>query len=342
MIYSTENNLIRRDRRAIILWLSICTLLVVCMVAVGGYTRLSGAGLSITQWKLVHGVVPPLDEAQWEEEFAGYKQSPQYQKINKGMSVEEFKNIFWPEYFHRLLGRAIGFAFLFPFLIFLCRRSFTKRFGWRLLGIFALGGMQGAIGWIMVASGLVNQPYVNPLKLALHLIVAFAIFGLLLWAISDAGCQMPDAGKKKVLATGNRQLATYFLWFALLILQLILGALVAGNHAGLIYNTWPTMNGRWLPENFSDTLALIQFLHRKLAIILVLGFLFWWIAQREYVKNRRLGWHCLAVAAVLAVQFVLGVLTLVNAVPLPLALSHQLVALLLFAASVLLIHKLKS
>jgi heme a synthase len=334
--------LLHRDRRAVSAWLIACALLVVAMVVVGGYTRLSGSGLSITQWKPIHGIIPPIGEAQWQEEFDAYRASPQYQKINQGMTLAEFKIIFWPEYFHRLLGRMVGLVFFLPLLFFMARRSLTRRLSFRLIGIFALGGLQGVIGWLMVKSGLVNDPHVSHLRLALHLSLAFAIFGLLLWTILDIGTDKDPSPQPVPI--------TYLLWFLLLCLQIILGAFVAGLHAGLIYNTFPTMNGEWLPGgllsmqpwylNFVENITLIQFMHRTLAVIVAGGFLLWWYSHRTYVKNAHLGKVCLGVALVIAVQFTLGVLTLLHQVPLSLALLHQAVALLLFALAVALLHGL--
>lgn len=300
------------------------------MVMVGGYTRLSGSGLSITQWKPVHGVIPPVSEADWWVEFESYRLSPQYEKINKGMSLDEFKTIYWPEYFHRLLGRAVGFLVLLPLLVFLARRSISKKLGWRLAGIFALGGLQGVVGWYMVKSGLVNDPHVSHIRLALHLSIAFAIFGWLEWTLLEvvASCRLQVASDPySQLATRNLQL-----WFSLLCLQIVLGALVAGLHAGLVYNTFPTMNGEWLPS--FDHLTLVQFAHRWLAVIVALGFLWWWYSHRDHAGFKA----CLAVVLLLALQFTLGVATLLYAVPLHLALLHQATALLLFGAAVWLLY----
>jgi cytochrome c oxidase assembly protein subunit 15 len=335
------NTFIRRDHRAIILWLSLCALLVAMMVMIGGYTRLSGSGLSITEWKPIHGTIPPLDAAQWQEEFAAYQQSPQYKKVNMGMSLEGFKVIFWPEFIHRLLGRLIGAVFFMPLVVFAVRKSFSARFGWRLTAIFALGGLQGLIGWLMVASGLVDMPQVSAIRLALHLSVAFAILGLLVWAAMDAAKDKQGFVIDDFLPSHHRPLTAYCLWFILVIAQIILGALMAGTHAGFIYNTWPTMNGEIVPYAlFSDAITLIQFLHRNVAILVAFGFLFWWYCNREYVKNSHLGKVCAWVSALIILQFTLGVLTLVNAVPLPLALIHQTVALVLFIIVVLLLYKL--
>ena len=307
------------------------------MVLIGGYTRLSGSGLSITSWKPVHGALPPLNDAEWNEEFSAYRESPQYQKVNSGMTLSEFKTIFWPEFFHRLLGRVIGAVFFVPLMVFAARRSFTPRFGWRLVGIFALGGLQGLIGWLMVKSGLVNDPQVSHLRLALHLSVAFGILGMLVWAILDLS-SFPR--RRESIREWIPAYAGMTVWFALLCLQIILGAFMAGLHAGLAYNTWPTMNGEFLPGGLlADKVTLVQFLHRTLAVLLAFWFIFWWYWQRRYVKDNGLGKACTLVAVMLAAQFALGVFTLVNMVPLPLALAHQMTALLLFVAAVNLLYR---
>ncbi|MDE3015875.1 MAG: COX15/CtaA family protein [Pseudomonadota bacterium] len=330
---------VTRDRRALFLWLAACVFLVAMMVLIGGYTRLSGSGLSITEWQPIHGVIPPFSTAAWRQEFSAYKATPQYKQVNAGMTLSGFQAIFWPEYIHRLLGRAIGLVFFLPLVIFAARRSFSKRFFWRLVVIFALGGLQGAIGWLMVRSGLVNTPAVSPVRLALHLSTALLIYALLLWAAMDvvAGGQRSAASKHFPLTAGRWPLAA---WFSLLCLQIILGALMAGLHAGLLYNTWPDMNGHFLPES-RDTIATIQFLHRNVAILVAAGFLFWWYLHRGYVKNARLGKVCAAVAAIIALQFMLGVATLLHQAPLPLALAHQMTALVLFTVAVIILWRVK-
>ncbi len=346
MPHSTE--IIFRDRSAILIWLTICALLVALMVLVGGYTRLSGSGLSITEWKPIHGVIPPLNEAEWEEEFAAYRQSPQYLKVNMGMTLEEFKTIFWPEYWHRVLGRIVGIVFFIPLLLFAVRRSISKHFFWRLVAIFALGGLQGLVGWLMVASGLVDDPKVSFVRLAIHLSLAFVIFGLILWQLlqiaipAKTAIHIPEAVVMGPRLRGGDGKKWYTLWFTLLFCQIILGALLAGQHGGLIYNTWPDMDGYLVPEGlWGDRIALTQFLHRKLAILLAFGFLFWWYFHRDYVKDRHLGKVCAGAAAILAAQFALGVLTLLHQVPLALALAHQMTALLLFTAGLILLHGIR-
>lgn len=338
---------VTRDRGAVLLWLTCCLFLVASMVFVGGYTRLSGSGLSITEWKPIHGAIPPIGVEEWEEEFAAYRATPQYEKINKGMTMDEFKTIYWPEYFHRLLGRAIGFVFLAPFVAFALRRSITKPFALRLLGIFALGGLQGTVGWLMVASGLVSAPYVSHFKLALHLSIAFLIFALLLWAWLDVGRNRRAATFRN---TPSGVLSYYRLWFGLLVVQIVYGAFVAGLHAGLIYNTFPTMNGQWIPDeimamspfynNFFLNHATVQFIHRVIAVLLLPAFLLWWNYARIHVKTSVFNKLSAAILLVIALQVTLGVLTLIHQVPLPLALAHQMTALLLFALTTALLHDL--
>ncbi|MDX2113480.1 MAG: COX15/CtaA family protein [Alphaproteobacteria bacterium] len=336
--------LVHRNHSAVVFWLCMCLFLVASMVFVGGYTRLSGSGLSITEWAPIHGVIPPMNAEQWQEEFDAYRASPQYQKINKGMSLDEFKAIYWPEFWHRILGRAIGMVFLFPLIYFAVSGALSRRFGWRLFGIFALGGLQGLIGWLMVKSGLQDNPYVSHLKLALHLSIAFVIFSLLLWAVFDLISSRKPSDSSKLAMDGWRQ-TSYKIWFGLLWAQIILGAFVAGQHGGLVYNTWPTMNGDWLPPDlinphvvWHENITLVQFLHRKLAIFLCVSFLFWWFLARPYVKNNALGKATASVALIMLVQFALGVLTLIHHVPLNLALAHQMTALALLGVSVWLLY----
>ena len=342
-----------RNRPALLAWLLLCAALVALMVLIGGYTRLSGSGLSITSWKPVHGIIPPLNAGQWQEEFDAYRQSPQYIKVNRGMQLEEFKAIFWPEFIHRLLGRVIGAVFFLPLIVFALRRSFNRRFGWRLAGIFALGGLQGIIGWMMVRSGLQDDPQVSPVYLAAHLAVAFGILGMILWAGMDVlTSPSPNWGEGRggglpgrlspVIPLPNpppcRGRGLYLPWFSLLCLQIILGALMAGLHGGLIYNTWPTMDGHWIPDEllaaspWYANVALVQFMHRTLAVFLAVSYLAMWL------YNPKTRPHNL-IAATLAAQFALGVATLLHQAPLALALAHQMTGLLLFSLSVIALHR---
>jgi len=335
-----------RDKNAIVIWLCCCALLITVMVLVGGYTRLSGSGLSITDWKPVHGIIPPLDSRQWEEEFDSYRQSPQFQKVNRTMTLDEFKTIYWPEYWHRVIGRTIGVIFLLPMLYFLARGSLSFPFALKLAMIFALGGLQGFVGWFMVKSGLINDPFVSPFRLAAHLSLAFAIFGLILWQILNFLApwkgQNPCSTRVRYGIQGL---------FALLCIQIVYGAFVAGMKAGLIFNTFPTMNEAWVPddllylspwyENLYHNVTCVQFIHRWNAIFLLISLPLWWcFAVRGVITPpvKKLGRLMLGV---LAIQFTLGVLTLVNAVPLLLGLLHQLTALVLFGCLIALIHALR-
>ena len=338
--------LTRRDHKTILLWLIICALLTAAMVMLGGYTRLSGSGLSITSWKPIHGILPPLNYAQWEEEFTAYRLSPQFEQVNYDMKLDAFKTIFWPEYLHRLLGRAIGLVFFIPYAIFLWRGSLVRSFGWRLLLIFALGGLQGLVGWLMVKSGLVDEPRVSHFRLALHLAMAFAIFAALLWAALDVN----RAGRSSIASLPPAYFNAYRGWFAVLCTQIVFGAFMAGLHGGLVYNTWPDMNGQFVPDdmwfispwfmNIFSNIATVQFIHRSLALCLAAGFALWWYFSRHYVNNSAMRRLCLSVAVIIATQFTLGVLTLLHGVPLPLAWLHQLTGLILFAVGIMLLHYL--
>jgi cytochrome c oxidase assembly protein subunit 15 len=228
-------------QRAVAAWLFACCALVFAMVVVGGITRLTHSGLSIVEWKPVIGVVPPLDDAQWQAELDKYKLSPEGRQRNFGMALEDFKGIYWWEYGHRLLGRVIGVAFLLPFLYFLARGVVRGPLAWRLAGIFLLGGLQGAVGWLMVASGLVDDPRVSSLRLAAHLGIAFLIYGAMLWVALGL-----TAGQGVRATPGLVRSSRAYV--ALVFVMVLSGALVAGIRAGLAYNTFPLMNGQWIPD----------------------------------------------------------------------------------------------
>ncbi len=324
----------------ITLWLTICAALVVGMVAVGGYTRLSGSGLSITEWKPIHGAIPPLSESEWQEEFSKYQKIPQYTEINKGMSLDEFKTIFWPEFLHRLLGRLIGIVFLLPLVFFWVRGAISHRQGFKFLAIFSLGGLQGFMGWYMVASGLAENVYVSHFRLAAHLSLALLLLGLIVWEILSFPRRREYTRECPPAYAG----VTYNIWFAALTLQIFYGALTAGLKAGLLYNTWPTMNGEFVPNALSSSIftdhTTVQFIHRWLAIFVAGGFGFWWFSARTYVKNTGLCKLATSIAAVIALQIILGVLTLINAVPLGLGMLHQLTAVALFVLSIVLLRRI--
>ncbi|MDP4022523.1 COX15/CtaA family protein [Methylobacterium sp. NEAU 140] len=317
---------------AVRVWLYIVAALVVAMVAVGGATRLTGSGLSITEWRPVTGAVPPLSEADWAAEFAKYRDTPQYAILNRGMGLSAFKVLYGWEWGHRLLGRLLGLAFFVPLLVFWWRGMIGRRLGLGLLGLGILGGLQGAIGWIMVASGL--QPgmtAVAPLKLALHLTTASLILAGLVWLAAGE--------RRAALAPAPSRLRAVALVLpALVLVQIFLGGLVAGSHAGLVFNTWPDMDGALIPpaeslfavrpwiENFVDNHALVQLNHRLTAYLVVL------VALAHAVDAaRRAEGPCArraaGVAGLALAQMGLGIATLLLGVPLWAALAHQVLAM---------------
>ena len=327
---------LRSDRsRPVAVWLFAVAALVLAMVVVGGATRLTGSGLSITEWRPVTGAVPPMSERDWAAEFAKYKQIPQYVQLNRGMTLGQFKGIYWWEWTHRLLGRLVGAAFLIPFLVFLVRRDLPRRLIWRCALLFVLGGLQGAVGWWMVASGLSERVSVAPERLAVHLGLAFALFGALIWTALDAWAGL--ARQTLPSPWGRRGL----LLAGLVYLQILLGALVAGNHAGLIYNDWPLMNGRLFPDDYAgpslwSTLAhsqgAVQLHHRLTAYLLVIASLALAVgASRSRYLNSQAKALALAVGIAVLLQVALGIGTLMMAVPIGMGIAHQVMAAIVFA-----------
>jgi cytochrome c oxidase assembly protein subunit 15 len=309
--------------RAVRAWLYLVALMIVAMVLVGGATRLTESGLSITEWKPIHGVIPPLNEAEWQEEFAKYQQIPEYQVINKGMTLEAFKGIFWWEWAHRLLGRLIGAVFFVPFLFFLAKGWIEPRLRWPLAGLFVLGGLQGAIGWWMVVSGLTERTDVSQYRLATHLTFACAILAYTVWIARGMGAfRLPSA------ASGIRRVAELIV--GLVILQIFLGGLVAGLNAGMTFNTWPLMDGAIVPSglyiqepawrNVFENVATVQFNHRMVAyLLLAVALLHAWQA-----RGSEHGRFALLLAAAVTAQAGLGIVTLLLVVPIDVALTHQL------------------
>ncbi len=335
--------------RPVALWLFACCALVFAMVVVGGITRLTHSGLSIVEWQPIVGTLPPLNDAQWQETFARYQLTPEFLQVNRGMSLAEFKGIYWWEYFHRLLGRAIGAAFLIPMLWFTARRGLPRGYAWKLAGIFVLGALQGAMGWYMVKSGLVDDPRVSQFRLTAHLGMALAIFAAMFWAgMSLAGPQRATAAtpalhSARVLA---RALA------ALVFVMALSGGLVAGIRAGLAYNTFPLMNGEIVPpeilmlepwwKNFFWNMATVQFDHRLMAAVLaVLVPVLWWKLRVADGAPSRARAGAGLLLALLALQIALGIATLVLVVPVPLAAAHQGTAVLVFAAALNVAHALR-
>jgi cytochrome c oxidase assembly protein subunit 15 len=313
-------------------------MLVLLMVCVGGATRLTGSGLSITEWQPIVGTLPPLSEADWREAFAKYRGIPQYEHINRGMDLESFKVIYWWEWAHRLLGRLLCVALVVPFVCFLVARQITSSLALKLGGLVLLGATQGAAGWFMVYSGLSGRVDVSPYRLALHLGLAMAIFGALLAMAfaNDAGGAKAGAARR---GTGSAAAVV-----ALIFLQIVLGAFVAGMKAGLSHNTWPLMDGRLVPSglgamtpwylNLFENAMTVQFDHRLVAYLLLLVTLWhtWRVAPSAAQAGVRRG--ALLLPAVALLQVFLGIWTLLAHVPLPLALAHQATAAMLFAVAV--------
>jgi len=320
-----------RDR-AVRWWLLSIAALIAIMVLVGGATRLTESGLSIVEWKPVTGTLPPLNQAQWTAAFEAYKTIPQYRELNAGMNLAEFKTIFWWEWSHRLLGRAIGVAYLLPFLWFLWRGALSAELRRRLWLIFGLGALQGAVGWWMVASGLSQRVEVSQYRLATHLVLALLIFAAIVWTLRRLA-QGPS------LVASSRLKITSMALLVLTFVQLYLGALVAGLRAGKIYNTWPDIDGALIPSasrlffetpwwrNLFDNTLTVQFEHRMTAYALfVLAILHALDAVRSRSAAAAVNgaWW---LAAVVTLQATLGIFTLLNQVPIVLALAHQAVAI---------------
>ena len=339
-----------RSPRPVAAWLLVCCVMVFGIIVVGGVTRLTHSGLSITEWQPIIGTLPPLSSEAWQATFDKYKLTPEYLQVNQGMSLDAFKGIFWWEYFHRLLGRTIGMVFLLPLLWFWWRRRIGRPLAWRLTGIFVLGGLQGAMGWYMVQSGLVDNPRVSQFRLTAHLALAFAILAAMLW--TALGLLHP-ARAGVVAGDERRRLQSRVGWYvtAVVCYMIVTGGFVAGIRAGFAYNTFPLMNGRVVPpeifmlepwwQNFFWNMATVQFDHRVGAWLLaVLVPWFWW-HSRAGALDARARWALNLLLAMLVVQIALGISTLLLSVPVWLAASHQGGAVLLFAAALNLNHALR-
>ena len=330
-------------------WLFACCALVFAMVVVGGVTRLTHSGLSIVEWQPIVGTLPPLSDADWRETFTKYQQTPQYRQVNQGMTLAGFKGIFWWEYVHRLLGRLIGIAFFVPLVWFSARREIPRRYAWSLFAIFVLGGLQGAMGWYMVKSGLVDDPHVSQFRLTAHLALALLIFAAMFWV----GLTLIHPHRAASGSPPQRSGRAWAMGFAVLVFVMaISGGFVAGIRAGFAYNTFPLMNGTFVPaeilvlepwwRNFFWNMATVQFDHRLIAwlIALTAPVLWWKLRTTEALPARaRVGSHLLL--AVVMLQIVLGIATLLLVVPIPLAAAHQAGAVLVFAAALNIAHALR-
>lgn len=326
--------------RAIRMWLLAVAALIVATVLVGGATRLTESGLSIVEWKPLMGVLPPVTETGWQAEFDKYKTIPQYGAINRGMSLDEFKTIFWWEWTHRFLARSIGVVFLLPFLFFLWRGWIAPPLRPRLWSIFALGALQGALGWWMVASGLAGRIDVSQYRLAAHLTLACVIYAMVVWTLQ----RLTGANSIEVPA---RIRASAVVLLVLVLTQIYLGALVAGLDAGLIYNTWPLIDGRLIPavndllplqpvwRNFFETVLTVQFNHRLMAYLLGIAVLLHLLDITRMRAARGVLAGAGLLAAAITVQANLGILTLLYQTPIFLALLHQAMALAVLTGAVL-------
>jgi cytochrome c oxidase assembly protein subunit 15 len=327
--------------RQIAAWLLICCLMIFLMVILGGVTRLTGSGLSMVQWDPIFGVVPPLNEAEWNDTFELYQQSPEFRKINSTMDLHGFKQIYWFEYAHRVLGRMIGTVFLLPFLYFLFRGFVRRPLVPKLAALFVLGGLQGLLGWYMVKSGLVDNPHVSQYRLTAHLGLAVLIYAWMLHIAIGLWFGRTNSG-----AISPRLIRATGLLAGLIFITILSGGFVAGLKAGHAYNTFPLMDGHWVPQvmfmqeplwrNFFENIATVQFDHRLLALLVFLSVSIMWLAslRQQLPAQIRTGLHLLMVAAVL--QVALGISTLLLHVPVSLAATHQAGALLLLTVAVFL------
>ncbi len=326
-----------RSTRAVQGWLLAVAALVVATLIVGGATRLTESGLSIVEWKPVTGTIPPLGEAQWLAEFEKYKAIPQYREVNRGMSLEQFKTIFWWEWAHRLLGRLVGVAYLAPFLFFLWRGWIGPRWRNWLWGLFALGALQGAAGWWMVASGLTERISVSQYRLAFHMTLACVIYAALIWTV------LRMHASERARARARHRLSALALAF-LVVVQIYLGALVAGLDGGMSFNTWPLIDGAFVPaadrlwfesplwRNLFENIVTVQFNHRMAAYLLVAASILHAADMTAAGGAGRTGAWLLAGAV--ALQSLVGIFTLLQQVPMPLAMLHQALAIVVLTIAV--------
>ena len=333
-----------KDNKKVIYWLLTGCVLIFIMVVVGGITRLTHSGLSISNYKLISGTIPPMNDMEWKEAFDLYKQYPEYQKLNNHFLLEDFKDIYFWEWLHRFIGRFIGIVFMVPFAYFLIKKQFTKATLKKSIILLALGGFQGFLGWYMVKSGLVERPDVSHYRLALHLTTAFITFSFALWIALDI--KFPE---KRAINISLRNLIRVS--FMLLIIQIIWGAFVAGLDAGFLHNHWPLMNdGKLIHEtvyteqrpflkNFIEGKSGVQFIHRYLAYIVVALIVLIWFKAKKTVLTNLQSKILKALLFIVLIQFILGVFTLLFQVPVILGVLHQVVAFLLLAVMTVTLHR---
>ena len=334
----------KKDNKNVIYWLLIGCTLIFIMVVIGGITRLTHSGLSISNYKLISGTIPPMNEVEWNEAFELYKQYPEYQKLNTHFGLEDFKYIYFWEWLHRVLGRFIGVVFFIPFLYFLIRKQLTKPTIKKSIILLILGGFQGFLGWYMVKSGLVNNPDVSHYRLAAHLTTAFITFAYTFWVALDL--MFPN--KKEI----DKKLRNFLRFgLGLLLLQIIYGAFVAGLDAGFIHNHWPMMNeGKFMHEtvyieqnplykNFIEGKSGVQFVHRILAYFVVIIIFIIWNKTRKLVLTNHQKSGVNLLLAMVGVQFLLGVLTIIMHVPVWLGVAHQVGAFILLSIMTFTLHR---
>lgn len=331
------------SHRPVLVWLLTGCFLIFAMVIIGGITRLTQSGLSMVEWKFT-GSLPPMNEAEWNIQFEKYRHSPEYKLINNNFSLDDFKNIFWWEFIHRFTGRTIGFVFIIPFCWFLIRKKIPPGFLKRIFFLFGLGLFQGMLGWVMVKSGLNKIPHVSPYLLAAHLAMAFTTFGFTFWFALDLLFPQNEIQKSR-----SMKRKAIFL-FILVSLQIIYGALVAGMKAGFLFPQFPKMGSSWIaPEvffmhpwwrNLLENGAGVQFVHRSLAILIVITTAAILVRSRKMFFSPRTNKIIYALCAIVLLQFALGVATLLLHVPVVVASLHQAGAFLLFSATLLLLHRL--
>ncbi len=357
----------RRNRRLVASWLFTMAGMILVMIALGGATRLTGSGLSIMEWAPLSGTLPPMSDAEWQRLFALYQQIPQYQLINHGFGLDGFKHIFWLEWTHRLWGRLIGFVFLLPLAVFWATGRIERRLRPRLALLFLLGGLQGAVGWFMVASGFfADSTAVSAYRLVVHLVLALVLYAAILWTGlnllapkpraaasdapgSDSGISNPYALDVPAPPCGLQRMAQ--LTVVLVALTLVAGGFVAGIHAGLAYNTFPLMDGRLIPDGYADlqpflrnlteNIAAVQFNHRLLATLTAVTVLLTLAGGLSVSRAAHQRPRLLALGLAAALQYALGVATLMNVVPADLATAHQVGGILLLTAALVLLHGLR-
>ena len=334
------------SQNSLFIWLISGCVLIASMVVVGGITRLTHSGLSMVEWKLIMGSIPPLNEEQWIETFEKYKQFPEYKIMHNYFTLEDFKSIFLWEYLHRLLGRIIGLVFLIPLIVFWIKGKIPKNLWPKLILIFVWGGFQGFLGWFMVKSGLVNDPNVSHYRLAIHLVTAFGLCCYIFWVALSLSSPKPESRIRPVSK------GLFWSLFSISIFQIIYGAFVAGLKAGFIHTTWPKMSSYWMDPAIRSALSekglvalledpiTVQFIHRWIAF-LVLALVFYVFSKLRKEINQGVRKAGFLIVIVVLMQVSLGIITLVYAVPISMAVLHQLVALLFLLSMIYLLHQIR-